>query len=205
MVLLKRVCLVSCILTLLSPKSVTADHANQRPADSTASLSPNAVPMMGKKDAAPRDVPSFTSGYLPPAFPRFMSPSKRLPSPSPSWHLRRIELTRPGQSQPTIRTKRDGDGTMLHTSSWLGSLLKPHRTGSESGKRSARPTGWSSPWYNRMGSSPGFRFHQEGSDLFNRNLMYKRTADGPIQDSEPFTNYEQEYRDYGGLMDEVNK
>ena len=181
--------MLPCVLIL-----VTADHAGKSILDSTDSLSPNAVPMMGKKDAAPREVPSFTSGYLPPAFPQYIRgrPSKRMSSPSrTSWHL--------GKRHPTN----------LHSSSWLGSLFKPSTMEMAAGKRSATPNEWNSPWDNMLRSSQGFRFHEGGSDLLNRHLMYKRTSadvdqDTDESDSDTFNRDESNYAEYGGLMDDVS-
>ena len=56
-------------------------------------------------------------------------------------------------------------------------------------------------------SSQGFRFHEGGSDLLNRHLMYKRTSEDVDQDNnEPdidtFNNDESNYVEYGGLMDD---
>ena len=186
MYLPKYIWILPCVLIL-----VTADHAGQSILDSTGSLSPNAVPMMGKKDAAPREVPSFTSGYLPPAFPQYIRgrPNKRRSSPSrTSWHL--------GKRHPTD----------LHTSSWLGSLFKPSTMEMAAGKRSATPNEWNSPWDNMLRSSQGFRFHEGGSDLLNRHLMYKRTSENVDQDTdEPDIDIDESiYAEYGGLMDDVS-
>ena len=191
---------VLIVLILAIPEKITADQAGQSVFDSNANLSPNAVPMMGKKDAAPREVPSFTSGYLPPAFPQYMRarPSKRDAKPSrTSWHL--------GKRQRNNFINLPAN----YPRSMMSGLATP--TDSEATKRSATPTEWNSPWDNMLRSSQGFRFHEGGSDLLNRHLIYKRTPAETDQeatfsdvDSFPNVGHEYEYADYGGLMDDVS-
>merc|ERR1712183_118455 len=113
--------LVIIVLVLDQTKTANGDMEGERDiANTVAGLSPNAVPMMGKK----ADVPSFTSGFLPTSFPLYMrtQQSKRGPKPYPTtWHL--------GKRQP--RT--------LQKTSWLGSLYKPAPSEAPLGKRSAIP------------------------------------------------------------------
>ena len=190
--------LAAVLMISFVSKETIADKAGHGSSDDLAGL--NAVPMMGKKDAAPREVPSFTSGYLPPKYPQYMRgrPSKREESDEEllpyTWHL--------GKRQPS----------KLFLSSWLGSILKPSSTavGTPS-KRSAVPSDWSSPWNNMLRSQQGFRFHEGGSDLFNRNLMYKRAAIStkPEDTTDAFDRnfnnlIEHDYVDYGGLMDDAS-
>merc|ERR1711892_1054056 len=52
----------------------------------------NSVPHLGKKSASPVEVPSFTSGFLPPTYPKYMRTrfSKRAPFPA-SWQIGKRE------------------------------------------------------------------------------------------------------------------
>ena len=162
------------LLSLLLSQA-SGDHAGNQ-VQAGAGLSPNAVPMMGKKDAAPREVPSFTSGYLPPAFPQYIRQSKR--DSLASWHI--------GKRGPATQ---------------LGSLPPLTRPG----KKSARPREWNSPWGNpaqgfrfHEGGSDIFNM--------NRNLLYKRsdTEEEPSDIINNFPSDGMEYADYGGLMDDAS-
>ena len=80
----------------------------------------NNVPMMGKKDAYPRDVSSFTSGFLNPTYPEYLRnrQSKRDADVPATWHL--------GKRAPWA----------LERSSWVDNLFKPSPSNSAQGKRS---------------------------------------------------------------------
>ena len=179
--------MITILLISFTSETATADETGRRPLDPTASLSPNAVPMMGKKDAAPREVPSFTSGYLPPAFPQYLRgrPSKREPGSYPSsWHI--------GKRQPVNKP-------------WLANLSKQGAVG----KRSATPTEWNSPWYKMPRSGQQFRFHDGGSNLQNSNLVYKRSPEDITRETEYLDLASSEadglqYLEYGGLMDDAS-
>ena len=182
----------------------------------------NNVPMMGKKDASPRDVPSFTSGYLMPAYPQYMMnrQSKRDAEVPATWHL--------GKRAPWT----------LERSSWVDSLFKPSPSTSGQGKRSlsawtspwasnslgkrsAIPNDWSSPWDHALRSPQGFRFNEAGHDLLTRDLVYKRTDESakdltkrnpePIlvddshqEQSQPTPEHEADYTENRSLMQDVS-
>jgi len=170
----------------------------------------NNVPMMGKKDAYPRDVPSFTSGFLVPAYPQYMMnrQSKRDVELPVTWHL--------GKRSPWS----------LEQSSWVDSLFKPSPANPSSGKRSissspgasktsagkrsAIPNTWSSPWEQPLRSPQGFRFNEAGHNLLTRDVMYKRNFEPTTIDSanhgQTATSEEQEpsYPDHTSLHAEAS-
>jgi len=141
----------------------------------------NNVPMMGKKAASPRHVPSFTSGFLVPAYPQYMRnrQSKRDVELPVTWHLgKRSTMVKQGSFledrffKPNQGPAGPGKRSL---SAWT--WTSPWASNVSAGKRSAIPNTWSSPWEQPLRSPQGFRFNEAGHNLLTRDVMYKRTED----------------------------
>ena len=119
----------------------------------------NAVPRMGKKAAAPVEVPSFTSGFLPPSYPRYMLQQR---------------YTKREAARPRLTSWQLGKRSPW-TGAWANIVWQPAeiREAAANTKRSAVPNDWNSPWENTIRSPQGFRFTQGSPDWLSRDLLYK--------------------------------
>lgn len=152
-----------CACALLSNSKAMPMEGNNNKLGHDASL--NAVPRLGKKAALPREMPSFTSNYLPgSSLPEFLKGKpllKRAPE-SPevadiprefSWHL--------GKRAPW-------------TGAWANIMWKPQRLLEQAPKRSAMavPSEWE--WNNFGRQMKGFRYADPHHDFLSRDVLYKR-------------------------------
>ena len=140
----------------------------------------NSVPMMGRK-RAPIDLPSFTSGFLPPKYPKYMRvrPNKRAeeeegekPSLATTWAS--IMGNRPASMFNNVPGKR-----RPWTSSWANIMVKPASLyqAKPGNKRTAVPSDWGSGYDNLLRAPQGFRFHSGGQDYMARDLLFKRAKE----------------------------
>merc|ERR1719394_984777 len=144
----------------------------------------NSVPMMGRK-RAPIDLPSFTSGFLPPKYPKYMRvrPNKRAeeeegekPSLATTWAS--IMGNRPASMFNNVPGKR-----RPWTSSWANIMVKPASLyqAKPGNKRTAVPSDWGSGYDNLLRAPQGFRFHSGGQDYMARDLLFKRAKEVAMQ------------------------
>ena len=136
----------------------------------------NSVPMMGRK-RAPIDLPSFTSGFLPPKYPKYMrvrtnKRGEEKTSLAATWAS--IMGSRPASMYNNVPGKR-----RPWTSSWANIMVKPASLyqNSPPGKRTAVPSDWGSGYDNLLRSPQGFRFHSGGQDYLARDLLFKRAKE----------------------------
>jgi len=151
----------------------------------------NSVPMMGRKRM---DVPSFTSGFLPPSYPKHMrirqnkreTDEKRSPWTG-AWA--NIMAAKPASMYQNI----PGGKRSPWSGSWANLLVKPDEVRVNSAqqssgkrasswtdliaKRSAVPSDWRLGFDNLLRAPQGFRFHSGGQDYLSRDLMYKRSKE----------------------------
>ena len=170
--------LVLPFLISLSPIVTAAPQERLGNVLDTAGL--NSVPMMGRK-RAPIDLPSFTSGFLPPKYPKYMrvrtnkrgeeEGEEKKTSLAATW--RSIMGSRPASMYNNVPGKR-----RPWTSSWANIMVKPASLYQKSqGKRTAVPSDWGSGYDNLLRSPQGFRFHSGGQDYLARDLLFKRAKE----------------------------
>ena len=121
------------------------------------------IPMKHKKDANPRDVPSFTSGLLSHTYPLYLRErqSKRDSELPTSWHL--------GKRAPWT----------LEGSSWAANMFKPSPTNNAQDKRSLSAWMTTSPWANSNKISAGKRTPFPNDWLSGANNANTMTVDSP--------------------------
>ena len=171
--------LVLPLLISLAPIVLAAPQERLGNVLETAGL--NSVPMMGRK-RAPIDLPSFTSGFLPPKYPKYMrvrtnkrgeeEEEEENPSLMSTWAS--IMGSRPASMFNNVPGKR-----RPWTSSWANIMVKPASLYQKSspGKRTAVPSDWGSGYDNLLRSPQGFRFHSGGQDYLTRDLLFKRSKE----------------------------
>ena len=169
--------LVLPLLLSLSPIVSAAPQERLGNVLETAGL--NSVPMMGRK-RAPIDLPSFTSGFLPPKYPKYMrvrtnkrgeDGEEKKTSLAATWAS--ILGSRPASMYNNVPGKR-----RPWTSSWANIMVKPASLYQKSpGKRTAVPSDWGSGYDNLLRSPQGFRFHSGGQDYLARDLLFKRAKE----------------------------
>ena len=170
--------LVLPLLISLAPIVLAAPQERLGNVLETAGL--NSVPMMGRK-RAPIDLPSFTSGFLPPKYPKYMrvrtnkrgeEEEEESPSLMSTWAS--IMGSRPASMFNNVPGKR-----RPWTSSWANIMVKPASLYQKSspGKRTAVPSDWGSGYDNLLRSPQGFRFHSGGQDYLTRDLLFKRSKE----------------------------
>ena len=163
------------LISLFSPIVSAAPQERLGNVLETAGL--NSVPMMGRK-RAPIDLPSFTSGFLPPKYPKYMRvrTNKRgeeeKTSLAATWAS--IMGSKPASMYNNVPGKR-----RPWTSSWANIMVKPASLyqNSPPGKRTAVPSDWGSGYDNLLRSPQGFRFHSGGQDYLARDLLFKRAKE----------------------------
>jgi len=144
----------------------------------------NSVPMLGKK-RAPMDLPSFTSGFLPPAHPKYMrlrtNNPKRDEEKRAPWTGAWANIM---AAKPEAMYRNQGGKRMPWSGNWASLMAQPQSTnaGAPATKRSAVASDWNIGYNNLLRAPQGFRFHSGGQDYLLRDLMYKRAkevADAP--------------------------
>ena len=120
------------------------------------------IPMKQRKDANPRDVPSFTSGILSHTYPLYLRgrQNKRDAELPTSWHL--------GKRAPWA----------LEGSSWAANMFKTPPRNNAQGKRSLSTWMSSSPWANIKKTTAGKR-----APISNEWLGEAKNADTMADDS----------------------
>jgi len=109
----------------------------------------NSVPHLGKKSASPVEVPSFTSGFLPPTYPKYMRTrfNKRAPFPA-SWQIGKREpwtehMVNVVYGQPEPNDSADvPEKRAPWTGAWANIVWKPtdlQNTAIAPGKRASEP------------------------------------------------------------------
>merc|ERR1719458_2153894 len=158
---------------------------------------------MGRK-RAPIDLPSFTSGFLPPKYPKYMrvrtnkrgeDGEEKKTSLAATWAS--ILGSRPASMFNNVPGKRrpwtsswanimvKPEGVYQHgqgkrapwTSSWANIMVKPEAMYKGESKRMAIPSDWGAGYDNLLRSPQGFRFHSGGQDYMARDLMFKRAKE----------------------------
>ena len=165
------------LISLSSPIVSAAPQERLGNVLETAGL--NSVPMMGRK-RAPIDLPSFTSGFLPPKYPKYMrvrtnkrgeEGEEKESSLAATWAS--IMGSRPASMYNNVPGKR-----RPWTSSWANIMVKPASLYQKApGKRTAVPSDWGSGYDNLLRSPQGFRFHSGGQDYLARDLLFKRAKE----------------------------
>ena len=124
---------------------------------------PSTIPMKHRKNANPRDVPSFTSGLLSPTYPLYLRDrqSKRYAELPTSWHL--------GKRAPWT----------LEGSSWAANMFKPPPSNKAEVKRSLSAWMSTSPWAITYKISPGKRNPFSNDWLGEANNAETMTNDSP--------------------------
>ena len=185
-------------LLLTLPLALAAPDGSAGNVFDTAGL--NSVPHLGRKRTL--DLPSFTSGFLPPKYPKFLRPraSKReegesQPPAGSAWA--KIMASRPASMFNNVPGKRrpwtsswanimvKPEGVYQHgqgkrapwTSSWANIMVKPEAMYKGESKRMAIPSDWGAGYDNLLRSPQGFRFHSGGQDYMARDLMFKRAKE----------------------------
>lgn len=115
----------------------------------------NSVPHLGKKSASPVEVPSFTSGFLPPTYPKYMRSrfNKRERFPA-TWqlgkrepwteHVVNIQYGQPENDSADVPEKR-----APWTGAWANIVWKPSDL-----QKSALVPGKRAPWTSAWGALP---------------------------------------------------
>ena len=130
----------------------------------------NSVPMMGRK-RAPIDLPSFTSGFLPPKYPKYMRVRTNKRDLAATWAS--IMGSKPASMYNNVPGKR-----RPWTSSWANIMVKPASLyQNKQTKRTAVPSDWGSGYDNLLRSPQGFRFHSGGQDYLAKDLLFKRAKE----------------------------
>merc|ERR1712227_402606 len=144
--------LVLPLLISLSPIVSSAPQERLGNVLDTAGL--NSVPMMGRK-RAPIDLPSFTSGFLPPKYPKYM----------------RVRTNKRGEEEEEKKP------SLAATWASIMGSRPASMYNNVPGKRRPWTSSWASGYDNLLRSPQGFRFHSGGQDYLARDLLFKRAKE----------------------------